>query len=34
MYINEKGDFFGESDSLVSDFVQQEFLRKNLTGGK
>jgi len=34
MYINEKGDFFGENDSLVSDFLQQEFLRKNLTGGK
>ena len=34
MYINEKGEFFGESDSLVSDFLQQEYLRKNLTGGK
>ena len=34
MYINDKGEFFGEQDSLVSDFLQQEFLRKNLTGGK
>ena len=34
MYINEKGEFFGEQDSLVSDFLQQEFLRKNLTEGK
>lgn len=34
MYINDKGEFFGEQDSLVSDFLQQEFLRKNLTEGK
>ena len=32
MYINEKGDFFGEQDSLVTDFLQQEILRKKLTG--
>jgi len=31
MYINDKGEFYGESDSLISDHVQQEFLRKNLT---
>jgi len=34
MYINDKGEFFGEQDSLVTDFLQQEFLRKNLTEGK
>jgi uncharacterized protein YqgQ len=32
MYINEKGEFFGEQDSLVTDFLQQEILRKKLTG--
>ena len=32
--INDKGEFFGEQDSLVTDFLQQEFLRKNLTEGK
>lgn len=32
MYINEKGDFFGEQDSLVTDFLQQEIIRKKLTG--
>ena len=34
MYINDKGEFFGEQESLVTDFLQQEFLRKNLTEGK
>jgi hypothetical protein len=32
MYINEKGEFFGEQDSLVTDFLQQEIIRKKLTG--
>lgn len=32
LYINEKGDFYGENESLVSNFVQEEFLRKKLTG--
>jgi predicted ATPase len=32
MYINDKGEFYGESDSLVANAVEQEFLRKNLLG--
>ncbi len=34
MYINEKGEFYGENDSLVTDFLQQEIIRKSLTGEK
>lgn len=32
MYINNEGGFYGEGDSLVTDFLQQEILRKSLTG--
>lgn len=31
LYINEKCEFFGEKDSLITDTIQQEFLKKNLT---
>lgn len=31
MYINDKCEFYGEKDSLVTDVIQQEFLKKNLT---
>lgn len=34
MYINEKGEFHGEDKSLVTDFLQQEIIRKSLTGEK
>ena len=30
LYINEKGDLYGEGESLVQDFLQQEMLQKNL----
>jgi len=30
LYINNEGNFFGEEDSLVKDFLQQDFLQKNL----
>jgi len=30
LYINDKGDFFGENESVVQDFLQQEYLQKNL----
>jgi len=28
LYINDKGEFYGENDTLVGDFIQQEFLKK------
>ena len=30
LYIGPEGEFFGEKDSIVTDFLQQEFIRKNL----
>jgi len=30
LYINDKGDLYGEDESVVKDFLQQEFLEKNL----
>ena len=30
LYISDKGEFFGEDTSIVSDFVQQEILSKKL----
>jgi len=30
LYINDKGDMFGENESLVQDFLQKELLEKNL----
>jgi hypothetical protein len=34
LYINEKGEFFGEDQSVVTDFLQKEIIRKNLFGEK
>jgi hypothetical protein len=31
LYINDKGEFYGEDESLVANFVQEEIIRKNLT---
>jgi len=30
LYINDKGDLYGENESIVTDFLQKEFLQKNL----
>ena len=30
LYINDKGDLYGENESIVSDFLQKELLQKNL----
>ena len=30
LYINDKGDMYGEDESIVKDFLQKEFLEKNL----
>lgn len=34
LYVNDKGEFYGEKESIVTDFLQQEIIRKNLTGEK